>query len=66
MAAHVAADLIGSPVLRAGQVARRLDVTPQAAMNALRRLAELGILEERTRNGRVSFTAGEVVELIGR
>jgi hypothetical protein len=39
-------------------------VTHQAGMNALRRLAELGIVEERFRNGRVSFTATRVVELV--
>jgi Fic family protein len=64
VAERVAGELIGAPILRASQVARRHDVTHQAGMNALRRLAELGIVEERFRNGRVSFTATRVVELV--
>jgi Fic family protein len=64
VAERVARELIGAPILRASQVARRHDVTHQAGMNALRRLAELGIVEERFRNGRVSFTATRVVELV--
>jgi hypothetical protein len=35
-------------------------------MNALRRLAELDVVEERTRNNRISFTAREVVDLISQ
>jgi Fic family protein len=66
VAERLAQDLIGAPILRASQVARRHGVTSQAAMNALRRLAALGILEERTRNGRVSFTARQVVDLISQ
>jgi Fic family protein len=66
VAERVAADLIGAPILRANQVARRHNVSHQAAMNALRRLAELNVVEERTRNNRISFTAREVVELISQ
>jgi Fic family protein len=66
VAERVAADLIGAPILRASQVASRHQVSHQGAMNALRRLAELGIVEERVRNGRISFTASEVVALISR
>ena len=48
-----------------GQVAKRHDVTTQAAMNALRRLVELGLLEERaTPSGRISFRAPEVISLL--
>jgi hypothetical protein len=66
VAERVAADLIGAPILRASQVANRHQVSHQGAMNALRRLGELGIVEERVRNGRISFTASEVVALISR
>jgi Fic family protein len=64
VAERVAGELIGAPVLRASQVAKRHNVTHQAGMNALRRLAELGIVDERPRNGRVSFTATRVVALL--
>jgi Fic family protein len=64
VAERVAGELIGTPILRASQVAERHGVTHQAGMNALRRLAELGIVAERLRNGRVSFTAKRVVELL--
>jgi Fic family protein len=64
VAERVAGELIGAPVLRASQVAKRHNVTHQAGMNALRRLAELGVVDERPRNGRVSFTATRVVALL--
>jgi Fic family protein len=67
VAERLAGELIGAPVLRASQVVRRHNVTHQGAMNALRRLAELDILEERqTKTGRKSFFANEVVELLRR
>jgi Fic family protein len=66
LAERVAGDLIGAPVLRAGQVARRHGVSHQGAMNALRRLSELGILVERTRNGTITFTADRVVALLSQ
>ncbi|MGD9571977.1 MAG: Fic family protein [Thermoleophilia bacterium] len=66
VAERVAGELIGAPILRARNVALAHQVTPQAAMNALRRLAELGLVRERTRNGRVSFHADEVVDLLSR
>jgi Fic family protein len=66
VAERLAGELIGAPILRAGQVAAAHDVTPQAAMNALRRLAQLGIVTERSRNGRVSFHAERVVELLSQ
>lgn len=66
VAERLAGDLIGMPILRASLVATRYDVSHQAAMNALRRLAQLGILTERTRRGRVSFRADRVVELLSR
>jgi hypothetical protein len=47
-------------------VAKRHDVSHQGAMNALRRLAEMGIVEERVRRGRVSFTASRVVALLSQ
>ena len=64
VAERVAGELIGAPILRASQVARVHEVSHQAAMNALRRLADLGIVTEQTRNGRISFTASRVVELL--
>jgi Fic family protein len=66
VAERVARELIGAPILRASQVAGRHGVSHQAAMNALRRLAELEVVEERTRHNRIVFTAREVVDLIGR
>lgn len=65
VADRLAGELIGSPVLRAGQVAKAHQISHQAGMNALRRLASLGLLEERLRpNGRVYFTAADVVALL--
>lgn len=66
LAERLAADLIGLPVLRAGQVADRYDVTHQAAMNALRRLEALNLLTARSDRGRVTFRADEVVALLGQ
>lgn len=66
LAERIAGELIGSPFLRAGQVAERHDVTHQGAMNALRRLAELGLIFERTSNGRITFVATGVVRLLSR
>lgn len=66
LAKRLAADLIGLPVLRAGQVAPRYGVTHQAAMNALRRLEGLGLVTAQTAHGRVTFRAGDVVQLLGQ
>lgn len=66
VAERVAGELIGTPILRASQVARHHGVSHQAAMNALRRLAEMGIVHEGERNSRISFTAREVVNLISQ
>ena len=64
VAERVAGELTGAPILRAGQVARLHDVSHQAAMNALRRLSDLEIVTEQTRNGRILFTARRVVDLL--
>jgi Fic family protein len=64
LAERLADDLIGLPVLRAGQVADRYGVTHQAAMNALRRLEHLGLLTAETAHGRVTFRADDVVHLL--
>jgi Fic family protein len=64
VAERLAGDLIGDPILRASQVAARYDLSHQGAMNALRRLAALGVVDERTRKGRITFTASPVVELL--
>lgn len=66
VAERLAGELIGAPILRAGQVSKRHNVSHQGAMNALRRLAELDIVAERSRHGGVSFTADRVVALLSQ
>ena len=66
VAERVAGELIGTPFLRAADVAEQHGVSPQAAIKALRRLVDVGVLEERQRNGRVVFSAPTVVRLISR
>jgi Fic family protein len=63
---RVAGELIGQPILNAGHVARRHEISHQGAMNALRRLRDLGIVVEQVRNGRVTFVATRAVELLSR
>jgi Fic family protein len=64
VAERVAGELIGAPILRASQVAEHHQVSHQGAMNALRRLGELGIVEEQLRNGRITFSSPTVVGLL--
>jgi Fic family protein len=64
VAERVAGELIGGPIVRAGPIARRHDVTPQGAMLALRRLVELDVVHEQRVNGRVMFIAREAFSLI--
>jgi hypothetical protein len=45
-------------------IARQHSITPQGAMLALRRLTELGLLEEQRIGGRVSFVAIEALGLL--
>jgi len=66
VAERVAGELIGAPILTAGQVAKRHNVSHQGGMYALRRLADLGVVVEQMRNGRVSFTARRVVQLLSQ
>jgi Fic family protein len=66
VAERVASELIGTPTVRASDVSTRHQVTHQGAIRALRRLAELGIVQEQARNGRVAFTAAGVVDLLRR
>jgi len=66
VAERVARELIGQPILNAGHVARRHQITHQGAMNALRRLSQLGIVDEQVRNGRVTFLAARAIELLRR
>jgi hypothetical protein len=61
---RVAADLIGSPIVRAPAIARQHGVTPQGAMLALRRLADLELVREQRVGGRVSFVAEEALALL--
>lgn len=63
-AERIAWELIGTPFLHAAHVARRHDLTHQGAMKALRRLAAEGLLEERSRNGRVTFAVPRVIALL--
>ena len=66
VAERIARELAGAPILRASQVATRHGLSHQGAMNALRRLAELGLVTERVRKGKISFRADEVVRLISQ
>jgi Fic family protein len=66
LAERLAADLVGRPYVSAPEIAQRFGVSKQGAHNAIRSLAELGIL---TRAGRRAwsnatvFVAHEVVEV---
>ena len=64
VAERVAGELIGSPIVRAPSIARQHQITPQGAMLALRRLAELDVVQEERVNGRVSFVAQEALALL--
>jgi Fic family protein len=64
VAERLAGELIGAPVLTASRVAKNHDISHQGAMNALRRLVEIGLLTERERRGRKSFSATRVIELL--
>jgi Fic family protein len=63
---RLAGEIIGAPVLTAGQVAQRHGISHQGAMNALRRLASLGLLEESQRRGRRVFVAPAVIAILTR
>jgi Fic family protein len=65
IAERVASQLIGTPFLNAAAVVRAHHVSHQGALDALRRLAQLGVIEERAQNGRIVFAAPEVVGLLG-
>ena len=64
IAERITGELIGSPVLSAARVARTYGVSQQGAMNALRRLVDAGVLVERPRRGRRSFTSEGALELL--
>jgi Fic family protein len=66
VAERLAGEIIGAPVLTAGRVAERHGVSHQGAMNALRRLVELGLLEESERRGRRVFIAPAVIRILTR
>jgi Fic family protein len=63
---RLAGELIGAPGLSAGQVAERHGITHQGAMNALRRLSALGLLDETERRGRRVFIAQAVIRILTR
>jgi len=59
--------LIKSPIMTANELKNELNVSFEAANNALKSLATAGIIRERTGDGRNRiFAAEEVLELIGR
>ncbi len=70
VASRVIDDLPGHPIVDTPTVARRYEVTPQTAHTALIRLAEAGVLAERSfarrRKGRPRrvFAATELIELL--
>lgn len=64
VAERVADELIGGPLLRASTISKRHGLSHQGAMNALRRLAEVGLLEERLSHGHIAFRAPEVIALL--
>lgn len=66
VAERLAGELIGAQALTAGQVAHKHAISHQGAMNALRRLATLGLVEEAQRRGRRVFLAPSVVEILTR
>ena len=66
VAERIAGELAGAPILQAGQVASQHGLSHQGAMNALRRLAELGLVAERVRNGRITFHADAVIQLLSQ
>ncbi|WP_433792451.1 Fic family protein [Actinoplanes sp. CA-252034] len=65
VAVRIVEDMLGYPLITATPTAERYGVSYQAANTAIRRLVELGILEERTgrRYGRV-FAARKVLNII--
>jgi Fic family protein len=65
VAARIVEDLFGYPLVTATLTAERCGVSYQAANTAIRRLVQLGILEERTgrRYGRI-FAARRVLNII--
>ncbi|MFC7280021.1 Fic family protein [Paractinoplanes rhizophilus] len=65
VATRIVEDLIGYPLINATVSAERFEVSYQAANTAIRRLVQLGILEERTgrKYGRV-FAARRVLNII--
>ncbi|WP_445155518.1 Fic family protein [Arthrobacter sp. Hor0625] len=46
IATSLAADLIGNPIFDVSSIARRYDVSPQAANNAVHKLLKLGLVEQ--------------------
>ena len=66
VAERLSADLIGAPILTASVVAKRYSVSHQGAINALRRLVDVGLLRERTRTNRATFVCDRVVTILSR
>jgi Fic family protein len=66
VAERVAGELIGAPLLTASRVSQTHEVTHQGGMNALRRLAALGLLREGERRGRRTFFADRAIQLLGQ
>ena len=66
VAERLAGELIGGPIITAKTVARRHQISQQGAMNALRRLASLGLLREGYRRNHITFFADPVVEILAQ
>ncbi|MGH3042761.1 MAG: MarR family transcriptional regulator [Gaiellaceae bacterium] len=64
VAERLVGEIIGAPVLTAGRVAQRHRISHQGAMNALRRLSDLGLMEETQRRGRRVFRAPRVIAIL--
>ncbi len=67
VAERLAADLVGSPYISRANVAARYSLTGQGALNAIKTLVQLGVLEDaglRTRHGARIYVAHQVVEAL--
>lgn len=61
---QIAEDLIGDPILSTTQVAKRYSVTYPAALYALNRMVEAGVLEPLTVRGHKAYFSPRVLEIL--
>lgn len=68
VAVQIAEELVGSPIQMPARVAERLDISYQAAVNALERLEDVGILRrvETRKKRRRLYAADAVLEVLER